>query len=102
MTFEKPNQAVYLTGRYQCPVENPYLVLDSAKDNSSQLFRRTTYNTGDGEHLGLLEYAIPLTGPLGTFLGVDMTVQLKKLPLFSGHKSFTIYCASTLEAAHQK
>lgn len=103
-TFSTANDGTYFHTHYQCPDENPFLVLDSVGDNSSQLFRRVTYNTGNGTHLDFTEFAIPVLGPSKAFSAVDIFVQLAdsgRVP-FEGHKSLTVYCTSTLEAAHQK
>ncbi|MCD2158124.1 hypothetical protein LQL77_31010 [Rhodococcus cerastii] len=89
---------------------HPYLVLDQdAKgDNESRWARHATFNTGDKRPLGLLEFIAPIAGE---FRGDDIRAEdpdfhaaqfFVKIDMTDGHRSATVHCASTLEAAHQK
>ncbi|MCD2158056.1 hypothetical protein LQL77_30585 [Rhodococcus cerastii] len=99
VTFDKPNAPFgLLADVHTCGSAHPYLLLDDAADNSSRLARHATYRTGDGTPLAPIEFVIPTkrNAEGDYFTQAGMWVQV------GGHKSITISCASTLEAAHQK
>lgn len=88
--------------RNQADGVHPYLVLDDdAHGNDRRIGRNTTYHTGDGKNLHFGEYVLAGAGipSFGDFNSAYVQVNL------AGHNShgrLTLYCASTLEEAHQK
>lgn len=101
------NVGIFATGTVDCTTlgdgSHRYLVLDESADNSSRLGRHATYRTGDDRELTFAEHAIPGAihgGDAFTDAGVFVTVENSSS--LHGHASFTLYCAATLEAAHQR
>ncbi|MCD2158153.1 hypothetical protein LQL77_31185 [Rhodococcus cerastii] len=93
-------------GTVKCDSTHPYLVLDESSNNASRFFRHATFHTGDNAPLRMDETITPEDTDFGpNFTQAYLHVQVKDVAHWSnraGHNSVTIYCASTLEAAHQK
>ncbi|MCD2157903.1 hypothetical protein LQL77_29640 [Rhodococcus cerastii] len=107
VTFNKTNgPTAMLATVAACDAAHPYVVLENEyRWNSSRIARRVTYRTGDGKPLDFRETLVPtsrwLSNSDGNFTDTEIFVQLVDSYLTDGHKSVTIFCSSTLEAAHQ-
>lgn len=106
MHITTPTAETMAIGDYPCSSTHPYLVMEPTRNNSSRLFRKVSYRTGDARPLDALEYVIPTTrnfNPTGDFTSAYIFVQLDdSFAGIRGHKNLTYFCATTPKAANQE
>lgn len=111
------NSGAFASGSLDCTQQgdksHPYLVLDYQNNTSRRTLRSARYNLGTGslgfewivpaEPNDLDDRILPQPNPYnGYYTGAWMWVQVRDSAFIKGHKSLTLYCASTKAAANQR